>query len=51
MREPAGAPVERLPAFAAGTALGIALWGTIQLGLYPAPVFELARTAVLPLFR
>jgi NADH-quinone oxidoreductase subunit N len=51
MREPAGAPVERLPSFAAATALGVALWGTIQLGLYPAPVFELARTAVLPLFR
>jgi len=51
MREPEGATVERLPSFPAATALAIALWGTIQLGLYPAPIFELARSAVLPLFR
>ncbi len=51
MREPEGVPVERVPSFPAATALAIALWGTIQLGLYPAPIFELARSAVLPLFR
>ncbi len=51
MREPEGASVERLPSFAGATALAIALWGTIQLGLYPAPIFDLAQRAVLPLFR
>ena len=51
MREPEGPRVDRIPSFAAAAALGIALWGTVQLGLYPAPLFDLARSAVLPLFR
>jgi NADH-quinone oxidoreductase subunit N len=51
MREPEGPRVDRIPSFAAATALGIALWGTVQLGLYPAPLFDLAKSAVLPLFR
>ncbi len=51
MRDPEGAPTVYAPSFAGGLALGIALWGVFQLGLMPAPVFNLAQTAVAPLLR
>ena len=31
--------------------LAVALWGVIQLGIFPAPLFDLAQSAVLPLLR
>jgi NADH-quinone oxidoreductase subunit N len=51
MRDPEGAPTVYAPSFAGGLALGIALWGVFQLGLMPAPVFNLAQAAVAPLLR
>src|SRR6266545_3319036 len=51
MREPEGTPTDVAPSFAGALALLIALWGVIQLGIMPAPVFDLAQSAVLPLLR
>ena len=45
MREPEGTPTSVVPSFAG------ALWGVVQLGLLPAPLFDLAQSAVLPLLR
>ena len=51
MREPDGPPAVVAPSFAGALAIAVALWGVIQLGLFPAPVFDLAQSAVLPLLR
>jgi len=51
MREPEGAPAVVMPSFAGGLAVVVALWGIIQLGIFPAPLFDLAQSAVLPLLR
>ena len=51
MREPEGLPTAYAPSFAGGLALGIALWAVVQLGLMPAPLFDLAQAAVAPLLR
>src|SRR6266508_1072375 len=51
MREPEGTPTDVAPSFAGALALLVALWGVIQLGIMPAPVFDLAQSAVLPLLR
>lgn len=51
MREPEGLPTAYAPSFAGGLALGIALWGILQLGIMPAPLFDLAQAAVTPLLR
>jgi len=51
MREPEGLPTAFAPSFAGGLALGIALWGILQLGVMPAPFFDLAQAAVTPLLR
>ena len=51
MRDPEGTPTVVAPSFAGALALFVALWGVIQLGIMPAPVFDLAQSAVLPLLR
>jgi NADH-quinone oxidoreductase subunit N len=51
MREPEGTPAVIMPSFAGALAVVVALWGVIQLGLFPAPLFDLAQSAVLPLLR
>ena len=51
MREPEGPPAVVAPSFAGALAITVALWGVIQLGLFPAPLFDLAQSAVLPLLR
>jgi NADH-quinone oxidoreductase subunit N len=51
MREPEGTPAVIMPSFAGALAVAVALWGVIQLGIFPAPLFELAQSAVLPLLR
>ena len=51
MREPEGVPAVVMPSFAGGLAVVVALWGIIQLGVFPAPLFDLAQSAVLPLLR
>jgi NADH-quinone oxidoreductase subunit N len=51
MRDQEGAPTGPAPSFAGRLALGIALWGVLQLGLMPAPVLDLAQAAVAPLLR
>ncbi|HET8576096.1 MAG TPA: NADH-quinone oxidoreductase subunit N [Methylomirabilota bacterium] len=51
MREPEGAPTVLAPSFSGTLALVVALWGVLQLGVLPAPVFDLAQSAVLPLLR
>ncbi len=51
MREPEGLPTVSAPSLPGGLALGIAAWGVVQLGLMPAPLFDLARAAVAPLLR
>jgi NADH-quinone oxidoreductase subunit N len=51
MREPEGTPAVVMPSFAGALAVVVALWGVIQLGLFPAPLFDLAQSAVLPLLR
>jgi NADH-quinone oxidoreductase subunit N len=51
MREPEGTPAVVAPSFAGALAVVVALWGVIQLGLFPAPLFDLAQSAVLPLLR
>jgi NADH-quinone oxidoreductase subunit N len=51
MREPEGTPAVIMPSFAGALAVVVALWGVIQLGVFPAPLFDLAQSAVLPLLR
>jgi NADH-quinone oxidoreductase subunit N len=51
MREPDGAATTRVPSFAGGLALAVALGGVILLGVMPAPFIDLAQTAVGPLLR
>src|SRR5262249_57610189 len=51
MREPEGVPAVVMPSFAGSLAVGVALWGIIQLGIFPPPLFHLAQSAALPLFR
>ena len=51
MREPEGTPAVVMPSFAGALAVVVALWGVIQLGIFPAPLFDLAQSAVLPLLR
>jgi NADH-quinone oxidoreductase subunit N len=51
MREPEGTPTVVAPSFAGALALVVALWGVLQLGIMPAPIFDLAQSAVLPLLR
>ena len=51
MREPEGTPTVLAPSFAGALALVVALWGVLQLGIMPAPIFDLAQSAVLPLLR
>jgi len=50
MREPeAGHPTVLVPSFAGCLALVVALWGVVQLGILPAPLLDLAQSAVTPL--
>ncbi len=51
MRDREGVPTGAVPSFAGRLALGIALWGVLQLGVMPAPVLNLAQAAVAPLLR
>jgi len=51
MLPPEGTPTVVVPSFAGALALLVALWGVIQLGIMPAPIFDLAQSAVLPLLR
>ena len=52
MREPdRGAPTVMVPSVAGCLALVVALWGVVQLGVMPAPLFDLAQSAVAPLLR
>jgi NADH-quinone oxidoreductase subunit N len=51
MREPEGVPTAPALSLACRLALGIGLWGVIQLGVMPAPVLDLAQDAVAPLLR
>jgi NADH-quinone oxidoreductase subunit N len=49
MREAEGPGVRAALTPAAGLALALAVWATLQLGLWPGPVFALAQRAVAPL--
>ncbi len=51
MREPDGTPAVMVPSVAGSFALVVALWGVVQLGVMPAPLFDLAQAAVAPLLR
>jgi NADH-quinone oxidoreductase subunit N len=51
MREPDGPPAVLVPSFSGGLALAVALWGVVQLGVYPAPLLDLAQAALTPLLR
>ena len=51
MREPEGAPTVMAPSFSGALALVVALWGVMQLGVAPGPLFDLAQAAVIPLLR
>ena len=51
MREPEGAPARMVPSVAGSFAVVVALWGVVQLGVLPAPLFDLAQAAVAPLLR
>jgi NADH-quinone oxidoreductase subunit N len=51
MREPEGAPTMLAPSFSGALALVVALWGVVQLGVAPGPLFDLAQAAVVPLLR
>ena len=51
MREPDGTPAVIVPSFAGALAAMVALWGVIQLGVFPGPLFDLAQSAILPLLR
>lgn len=48
MREPEGEPPVAALTPAAGVGLAVAVWGTLQLGLAPGPLFALAQRAVQP---
>jgi NADH-quinone oxidoreductase subunit N len=52
MREPevSGATMA-VPSFAGSLALVVTLWGVVQLGILPAPLLDLAQSAVGPLLR
>jgi NADH-quinone oxidoreductase subunit N len=49
MRDAEGAPAVLTPSFSGGLALAVALWGVVQLGVLPAPLFGLAQDAVVAL--
>jgi NADH-quinone oxidoreductase subunit N len=49
MREPEGVPTTAAVTPAATLALGVSAWATLQLGLWPGPVLDLAQRAVAPL--
>ena len=51
MREPEGAPTVMAPSLSGTLALVVALWGVVQLGVAPGPLFDLAQAAVIPLLR
>jgi NADH-quinone oxidoreductase subunit N len=52
MREPqAGGVTVAVPSFAGSLALVVAVWGVVQLGVLPAPLLDLAQSAVVPLLR
>ncbi|MGH7299208.1 MAG: NADH-quinone oxidoreductase subunit N [Candidatus Rokuibacteriota bacterium] len=51
MREPEGTPTVLAPSFSGALALVVALWGVVQLGVAPGPLFDLAQAAVIPLLR
>jgi len=51
MREPEGSPTVMAPSLSGGLALAVALWGVVQLGVAPGPLFDLAQAAVIPLLR
>jgi len=51
MREPEGAPTVLAPSFSGALALVVAIWGVVQLGVAPGPLFDLAQAAVIPLLR
>jgi NADH-quinone oxidoreductase subunit N len=51
MREPEGAPTVLAPSLSGALALVVALWGVVQLGVAPGPLFDLAQAAVIPLLR
>jgi NADH-quinone oxidoreductase subunit N len=51
MREPEGAPTVLAPSLSGALALVVALWGVVQLGVVPGPLFDLAQAAVVPLLR
>src|SRR5262249_39787721 len=51
MRAPDGPPTLMVASVAGGLALVVALWGVVQLGVMPAPLFDLAQSAVAPLLR
>jgi NADH-quinone oxidoreductase subunit N len=52
MREPDGAGLTvAVPSFAGSLALVVAVWGVVQLGVLPAPLLDLAQSAVVPLLR
>jgi NADH-quinone oxidoreductase subunit N len=45
------APTVMVPSFSGGLALAVAVWGVVQLGVMPAPLLDLAQSAVAPLLR
>jgi NADH-quinone oxidoreductase subunit N len=51
MREPEGAPTVLAPSLSGALALMVALWGVVQLGVAPGPLFDLAQAAVVPLLK
>ena len=51
MREPEGPPTVLAPSLSGTLALVVALWGVVQLGVVPGPLFDLAQAAVVPLLR
>jgi NADH-quinone oxidoreductase subunit N len=51
MREPEGPPTVLAPSLSGALALAVALWGVVQLGVVPGPLFDLAQAAVVPLLR
>ncbi len=51
MREPEDAPTVLAPSLSGALALVVALWGVVQLGVAPGPLFDLAQAAVVPLLR
>jgi NADH-quinone oxidoreductase subunit N len=51
MREPAAPATVAMPSLGGALALLVALWGVVQLGVWPAPFLDLAQAAVAPLLR